>query len=82
MASMITTTDNPYDPVTQYDDWNAWDEQMGYYTNSYLARIARTSPDLSPEENEIEIERAIDEIIRFNGPEMYKKIKYTDPEGG
>jgi hypothetical protein len=21
--SMLTTTDNPYDPFTQFDDWNA-----------------------------------------------------------
>lgn len=79
---MITTFDNPYNPVTQYEDWLAWDEQKGYYTNSYLARIARTSPDLAPGENEEEIERAIDEIIKENAYGIYKKIKYDTPEGG
>lgn len=79
---MITTFDNPYDPMTQYEDWLAFDEQKGYYTNSYLARIARTSPELTPEENEEEIERAINEIIKQNGYSIYKKIKYDTPEGG
>ena len=40
---MITTIDNPFNPFTQYDEWLAFDEQMGYYTNNYLARIANTS---------------------------------------
>lgn len=79
---MITTVDNPYDPITQYEDWFAWDEQMGYHTNSYLARIARTYVDMTPEEYEEEVERAIDEIIKEHSYGMYKKIKYNDPEGG
>ena len=75
MASMLTTTDNPYSPVTQFDDWYAFDERMGYHTCSYLARIARTSPSLSAKENDEEVTRAIDEIIRINGTEMYKKVE-------
>lgn len=79
---MITTTDNPYDPITQYEEWFAWDEQMGYHTCSYLARIARTYIDMTPKEYEEEIERAIDEIIKEHGYEIYRKVKRNDPEGG
>lgn len=71
---LLTTTDNPFHPYTQYDMWRAYDEQMGYNSGSYLARIARTSPYNSPEENERTISEAIDEIIRFNGPQIYKKV--------
>ena len=35
---MISTSDNPYNPWTQYDDWYAWDESNGYHTCSYVAR--------------------------------------------
>ena len=40
---MITTIDNPYSPITDYDHWLQWDMDKGYNTVEYLARIARTS---------------------------------------
>lgn len=72
--SMITTTDNPYDPFTQFDDWNAFDTINGYNTLSYLARITKTSHELSEEDEDIAIESAIDEIVDFNILGIYKKI--------
>ena len=70
----ITTIDNPYDPFEQFADWFAFDEEKGYHTSSYLNRIARTSD----EENETEIERAIDEIIVVDPLNIYKKVKMDD----
>lgn len=70
----ITTSDNPYDPADQFDEWFAYDEAHGYHTCSLLDRIANTSLyGLSDEYNTFAIERAIDEIIRFSG-ETYVKI--------
>ena len=43
-----------------------FDIQKGYGTCSLLARIARTSEQLSDEENERAIEDAIDEIIKYD----------------
>lgn len=74
MAFMITTVDNPYSPVTQFDEWYAFDILKGYGTCAYLARVAQTSPDLSPKENQIEIDTAIEEIIRINGGDFYRKV--------
>lgn len=80
-VAMVTTTDNPYDPITQFDDWYAFDEEQGYHTTSYLARIAKTSPDLSPLDQAIAIEEAIDEIVKLNVLGIYKKIvKEIDKE--
>jgi hypothetical protein len=45
--SMLTTIDNPFNPFTQFDEWNAFDTQQGYYTCAYLARIAKVSDELS-----------------------------------
>lgn len=70
----LTTTDNPYNPLTQFEQWYAFDEQSGYHTCSYLARIAATSDELTDEENHAELERAIDEIVSFNLTGNYKKI--------
>ncbi len=75
---MITTIDNPFNPFTQYDEWLAFDEQMGYYTNNYLARIANTSFELSESEENEEIDNAIDEIVRLDPFLMYRKVKRSD----
>lgn len=71
---MLTTIDNPYDPFTQWDDWLAWDEQAGYYTNAYLARIARTSDELSETDQEQALELAMDEILKENITGTYIKV--------
>ena len=73
--SFITTFDNPYDPYEDFPHWYQYDCDRGYYTCAYLARIARTSDRLSDAENEIEIERAIDEIIKYDFMNIYKKVK-------
>lgn len=75
MNIWITTTDNPFDFFTQFDDWYQFDESKGYHTCSYVARIAKVSNDLSDLDNEIEIARAIDEILSFNLTGNYKKIE-------
>jgi len=69
----ITTYDNPYDYFKQFDEWLAFDRSMGYYTLEYLARIVRDAPDLSEEQENEEVEAAIDSIIEWNGS-LYKKI--------
>lgn len=75
----ITTVDNPFDPFEQFDEWFRFDEDKGYNSCSYLARIAHTSDSLTDEENETEIERAINEIVFFN-PKLYRKVKRNKNE--
>lgn len=70
----LTTFDNPYDPFMQFDRWFLYDVGMGYNSCSFLARIAKTSDSLSEEENETEIERAIDEIVKQDFTNTYKKV--------
>lgn len=72
---MLTTEDNPYDPFTQFDEWNAFDIQKGYCTCSYLARIAYTSDDLSDLDNEIALTNAMKEIVAFNLTGNYKLVR-------
>ncbi len=80
---MLTTIDNPFDPFTQWDEWKRFDEDMKYYTCEYLARIAKTSDDLSDADNEIAIEDAINEIVSLNILGIYRKVfKKTNKEDG
>lgn len=71
---LLTTFDNPYDPSSDFSNWFQFDIDKGYNSCAYLSRIARTSNELSDEENEAEIERAIDEIIKYDFMNIYKKI--------
>lgn len=75
---MLTTIDNPYNPFTQFDEWFAFDESKGYYTCEYLARIARSSDELSPEDEALAINAAIDEIVELNVLGIYKKVSRKD----
>ena len=70
----LTTFDNPYNPFTQFDSWFLFDVEKGYNSCAYLARIAKTSEQLTDDENNAEIERAIDEIIRNDFMNIYKKV--------
>lgn len=63
---MLSTSDNPFNPFTDFDSWFAFDEQLGYNTCSYLARIAKTSDELSDTDNHLAINRAIHEIVLLN----------------
>ncbi len=74
----LTTIDNPYDPFTQFSDWLMFDNLKGYCSSNYLARIAKTSEQLSDELNNDEIERAIDEIIENDFLGIYKKVINKD----
>lgn len=74
----LTTTDNPYNPHTQFDEWKAFDELQGYNSCAYLARIVKSSDDLSPLDQAIAVEEAIDEIVALNILGIYKKIVVDD----
>lgn len=73
---MLTTFDNPYDPFDEFDSWYQFDVDKGYNSCSYLARIAKTSDQLSDAENDAEVENAIDEIIRYDFQDIYRKVTY------
>ena len=72
--SMLTTFDNPFDPFEQFSSWFMFDVEKGYNTCGKLARIAELSDDLTQVEVNVELERAIDEIIKHDPFNIYKKV--------
>jgi hypothetical protein len=74
----LTTVDNPFDPFTQFEPWFLFDVEHGYNSCAYLARISKVSSQMSESEANEELERAIDEIIKYDFMNVYKKVKEKD----
>lgn len=79
MAYMLSTSDNPYNPFKQFNEWYTYDTTHGYNTLSYLARIALTSNELTEEENQKIIDQAVNEIIDLNLTGNYVRVYDEDP---
>ena len=81
---MLTTFDNPFDPFEQFTSWLLFDKEKGYNSSERLMRIANISDDMTQKEVDEEIERAIDEIIKYDFMNIYvkvkKELKQTDTE--
>lgn len=77
---MITTLDNPFNPFTQFEDWYSFDVQQGYNTASYLARVARSSIELSLAEQRKANEEAINSMLNFNLTGNYKKVEMSSSQ--
>ena len=71
---MLTTNDNPFDPFEQFVSWFLFDNEKGYNSCGRLMRIAKISDEMSEAEIDLEIERAIDEIIKYDFTDTYIKV--------
>jgi hypothetical protein len=71
---MLTTVDNPFSPFTQFHEWLAWDTQAGYGTAAFLARIVKSSEELSDADAQQAVQDAIDEIVKENVSGVWRKV--------
>lgn len=71
---MLSTSDNPFNPFTEWKQWYAFDSRMGYHTPSYLARVVRSSSELSESDQNIAISDGIEEILQYNLTGNYIKV--------
>ena len=62
----LTTSDNPYDPITNYDEWERYDTVNRYFTNDYLDRVCHTTTELGEVLYGDDVEHAIDEAVKYN----------------
>lgn len=78
----LSTSDNPYDPFEQFNEWLMFDKEKGYDTCEYLARMVqpKLTEDMSQQEENATIESVIDEIIMINPLGIYKKVWRNDKE--
>lgn len=71
---MLTTIDNPFNPFEDFSSWFMFDIEKGYNTCGRLMRIANIPDDFTEQEEDEEIERAIDTIIKYDVLDIYKKV--------
>lgn len=72
--SMLTTVDNPFNPFDQFASWYNYDCEMGYNCCGMLMRIAEVNDAMSDAEETVEIDRAINEIIKHDFTNLYTKV--------
>ena len=75
---MLSTVDNPYNPFEDFTLWLMFDKEKGYDCCEKVARIAQLSDDMSEKEINEETDRAIDEIIKNDFMNVYKKVRMQD----
>ena len=73
-AHLLSTSDNPWNPWTHFNEWNAFDMQAGHHTLAYLARVTVSSDDLSEADQDLAVEYAIEDIIRIHGGGLYVAV--------
>lgn len=72
---MLSTKDNPYNPIDNFELWNQFDCLKGYNSCGLLARVAVYSEAMTDSEELEETERAINEIIRLDLTNNFIKVE-------
>jgi hypothetical protein len=76
----LTTADNPWDPWDNETEWRALDLQLAVVQDrptcdGYVASIAKSSAELSPELQTEAIEDAVDWIVANDPSTVWKKVE-------
>ena len=74
----LTTIDNPFDPFKDFENWFLFDIEKGYNSCGLLGRESYITYQLSDEEEDAEVERAIDDIVKYDVTNIYKKVKENE----
>lgn len=69
-----TTVDNPFNPFDDFDSWFRFDIEKGYYTSSKLGRLTKLTENMTEKEENEEVERAVDELIKIDPLDIYIKV--------
>ena len=76
----ITTIDNPFDPIDDFNNWFLFDVEKGYYTCNKLARLADAFEfdGMTQVEEDQQVEKAINRLIELDHLDIYKKVVKED----
>ena len=75
LKEWLTTIDNPFSPFVEWDDWYRFDTDSGYNTCGLIDRIANTSDSLSEYDNDLEVIRAMNSIVKNDPLNNYVRVR-------
>ena len=78
--AMLTTVDNPFNPFDDFMSWLMFDIEKGYQTCERLAKVTKFSDEMTQKEEDEEIDRAMDEIIKEDFLNIYVKAFATSED--
>lgn len=70
----LSTTDNPWDPFEDFEEWFAADMRLGHNTCGLLDRVCHTSDQLSVANQSYALRDAIDQIVSLNASGVHIKV--------
>lgn len=70
----LSTVDNPFNPFQDFKAWLQFDNEKGYNSSGKMMRVAKITDEMSDYEETLEIERAIDAIIKVDATNTYIKV--------
>lgn len=71
---VLTTIDNPYDPKQDYLKWKQWDEESGYHTEAYIARLLMMEEDFDIDDELGAVEltnKVINDVLEHDPRNIY-----------
>ena len=71
----LTTFDNPFDPFEQFTSWLLFDKEKGHNCCEIISRIVEVSDEMTQKEIDEATERAIDELIKVDPLNKFRKVK-------
>lgn len=72
-----TTVDNPFDPFTQFKDWERFDEDKSYYTNQKIARLLQNeAQNIDPVQKILNYNNAVERLIAIDFLGLYKRVSH------
>lgn len=75
---MLTTLDNPFNPFVDFSSWYMFDCEKNHNTSSRLARIANLDSEMTQQERDAEMDRAMNLIVKYDLEDLY--IKGTEEQ--
>lgn len=72
---LLTTTDNPYNPFTQWLPWYYQDLRLGHDTPGLLARLSASSESIDDEATEA----AMRDVVKYNFSGKHIMVTRDDP---
>ena len=64
---MLSTSDNPWNPFTQFDEWNAFDLRAGYHSLQLAARSVVFPYGASPADESLALEYGLQDLMEELG---------------